>query len=620
VEQARTSAAGCGALRCVLDRGESMVASTGLGLAVVLLIAVAASGWWVAHTQQQSDRAEAREQLQLVATLFSNSVESMLKAGDVSALRRAVAQTAIDHELTHLRVLLPDGQIIADAAPGKITTLTLPDAWPTSNRTVDTASAPVDASMHVVTWSQIIRVPGRGPVQLQIGADLSQPWWSNWEPVAGIGAIGAFALGALFIIYHRLRVRVRAMGAVRDALLAVQRGEPTSTALAVRSDDGPESEAWNALLDELERRRRDAAAEQAHQMLGSGRCGTAGLDGACDVMSQGIVLIDAQMCVKYANGAAAVFLRARRDDLIDQEIGQHLPEADLIAAVRGAATGAVRKRATFEVEREDEEGGKGQLRFSVRPVRKDDSAAAMIVIEDITQQRVAEAARHAFVAQATHELRTPLTNIRLYVETALDEGENDATLRAECLNVINTESRRLERIVGDMLSVAEIEAGSLRIKRDDVRIAQVFEQLEGDYRAQAKSKDIDLTFKVPPKMPVLQGDREKIILALHNLVGNALKYTPQGGKVTVNVDADDEQMTVEVDDSGIGISEEDARHIFEKFYRANDKRLTEITGSGLGLALAREVVRLHGGDIEVQSELNKGSKFTMTLPTVAKAA
>ena len=110
------------------------------------------------------------------------------------------------------------------------------------------------------------------------------------------------------------------------------------------------------------------------------------------------------------------------------------------------------------------------------------------------------------------------------------------------------------------------------------------------------------------------------MLALHNLIGNAIKYTPAGGKVNVEVDIEGEQLTVNVEDSGIGIDDEDAARVFEKFYRAKDKRVTKITGSGLGLALARQVIQLHGGDITVESRLDKGSTFTLSLPVETQAA
>jgi signal transduction histidine kinase len=125
---------------------------------------------------------------------------------------------------------------------------------------------------------------------------------------------------------------------------------------------------------------------------------------------------------------------------------------------------------------------------------------------------------------------------------------------------------------------------------------------------------------MPPKLPVIRGDRDKIAMSLHNLIGNAFKYTPQGGSVTISVEESPTSLAVRVADTGIGIATEEAERIFEKFYRSKDRRIAKITGTGLGLSIAREVVRLHGGDITVDSHLDKGSTFTLTLPHLAQAA
>ena len=150
-------------------------------------------------------------------------------------------------------------------------------------------------------------------------------------------------------------------------------------------------------------------------------------------------------------------------------------------------------------------------------------------------------------------------------------------------------------------------------------IDALLEEVHNDFKAQAQDREIAMSFELPPKFPLVVGDRDKIVLALHNLIGNALKYTPVGGKVVVHVEADAQGVVVSVIDNGIGIKPEECELVFEKFYRAKDKRITGITGSGLGLALARQVVRLHGGDIQVRSQIDKGSTFTMTLP-LGKAA
>jgi signal transduction histidine kinase len=135
--------------------------------------------------------------------------------------------------------------------------------------------------------------------------------------------------------------------------------------------------------------------------------------------------------------------------------------------------------------------------------------------------------------------------------------------------------------------------------------------------ALAADKRQSLTFELPPKLPVIQGDRDKLLLTLHNLIGNAIKYTPEGGRVVVSVKADARQVAVEVADTGIGIRPEEQAMIFDRFYRSSDPRVAKITGSGLGLALAKEVAVLHRGDVTVQSEPDKGSVFTLVVPLAA---
>lgn len=341
----------------------------------------------------------------------------------------------------------------------------------------------------------------------------------------------------------------------------------------------------------------------------------------CDALWQGLLLVDDKMTVRYANGAAAVLLQARREQMVNAEAGKVINDKHVLAAIQDVAAGRAKPRGALEVKRGPGGPGGGEpqgvLRFHVRPIRRNDAGAALVVIEDVTQQRAADEARNAFVAQAAHELRTPLTGIRLNVEQIVDEGENDPAGRAECINVIGREARRLERIVGDMLSLSEVESGALSLRTDDVRLDALMRELEEEFRAPALDKDMKLRFDLPPKLPVIQGDRDKIVLAVHNVIGNAIKYTPAGGEVSVKVTEDGPGVVIEVADNGIGIKEDEAEMVFEKFYRARDRRVASITGTGLGLALAREVVRLHGGDITVKSQLDKGSTFTITIPAAA---
>jgi PAS domain S-box-containing protein len=604
--------------------GESVIASVGISLAAILLGLMACLAWWTVRSERHVSENARVEQLNAVGYLLSQSAEVMLAQDDkaaVSAVRRLVSEAGSRYDLTRCRIVLSDGTVIASSDPTQITVQKLPRTW-TRTRLLDDALEATSRPGVVSTPYHMV-IQGRGEADLEITAPVSGSFRPGWEAQTGVGAFGAVAMLALLVVYRQMRSRVRALGAIREALLAIESGETAASILQISTDLGVEAKAWNEVIAAQEKLRKQHVAERAKEALGQRGEPRGDLIAACDAMSHGLILVDEKNTVSYANGAAAVFLQTRKEDLLGSDVAKYLHVDNVLKAIKDVAGGSVRRRTVMDIERRDESryaGGAGVLRFSVRPVRRDDSASAMVTIEDITQQKVAEESRHAFVAHTTHELRTPLTNIRLYVETAIDEGEHNPATRAKCLNVINGETRRLERIVGEMLSMAEIEAGSFKIKTDDVRLETVFEELRSDYQQQANEKQLELTLNLPPKLPVIRGDRDKMMLALHNLVGNALKYTPEGGRVTINVEVTAKQLLVAIADTGIGISPEDAERIFERFYRAKDPRVAKITGTGLGLTLAREVVRMHGGDITVESQIDQGSTFTMTLPVKLEAA
>lgn len=592
-----------------------MVASGGLGAAVVLLGAMGASAWWTLTGEKEGQVASRESQFRTVGTMLGKATEGMLANGDVEGLRRVLSDAKRTYGLEKCVVKLPTGRAIADAGlPAG--TGDLPEKWTDSQAPAEMGEASIaTVGGQGLQLTANLWVAKRGPVVLEMmdGDAASAVGADRWRTQAGLGVIGAVGLLGLLVTYRRMRRKLGALGAIGEALTAVQAGESNAEALRVSGDLGPAANAWNKLLSEREKLRERAVVEKATEELSSRRGRDSEVASACDALWQGVLLVDEQMKVKYTNGAAGVFLQVKREEMNGKDVSQFVRDVKAMATIKGVVSGQNKQRTVVEIERNAEQGG-GTLRFSVRPLRKEDHGRALIVIEDITQQKVADSARNSFVAQATHELRTPLTNMRLYIDTLIEDGDEDPVRRATAMNVISTEAKRLERIVGDMLSVAEIEAGQLKLQEGDVRLDQLFKELETDFREQAKHKEITLKYDMPPKLPVIRGDRDKIVLAIHNLVGNAIKYTPAGGEVSVRAFEAGGELAVEVKDNGIGIKPEEHDKIFDKFYRAKDKRITSITGTGLGLALAREVVRMHGGDISLDSQVDRGSTFTLHLP------
>lgn len=578
-------------------------------IVVVGMLTYGAGLWWVAQSSVNQQREQAIARLEMLADHLSSSLEPLLASDELSAVRRLVSEAGYQQQLDTCRVLLGDGQTLVDANLEKPQLMVMPASWPS-----DKAAASDTRVIHdSVQVEREVPVAGKGQALLTLSSTLTPPTSLIKPVLPGAVLIGLLGLAFGALVLKKLQGRLAVLTLIRGALRDAGSGMPNLAALEVNPAWGAEAQGWNRLIKLTEARQQEDI-EQTLSALNA-RSGGGALEEACEGIGQGMLLADARGKVVYFNGTAAATLGLDSDKMLDKPLSPLLPNQEQAELFEQMLAGNGPGRVRHEVEL-GEGLDKSTLRMTMR--RLTDSGGVMLVVEDITQQRTAEASRHDFVSQATHELRTPLTNIRLYVETAQTDGEDDKELRGECLNVISRESQRLERLVSEMLSVSEIEAGSMTIRKDDVRLDQLFKSLEQDYKQNAATKNIDLRFDLPPKLPAIQGDRDKLSIVVQNMLGNAIKYTPDGGDVTVSVDLSATELNIEFRDTGIGISEEDQPHVFEKFYRANDPRLGDITGSGLGLALAYEIIRLHGGEMTVESVLNEGSLFRVTLPISAE--
>ncbi|MEM9586420.1 MAG: ATP-binding protein [Planctomycetota bacterium] len=246
--------------------------------------------------------------------------------------------------------------------------------------------------------------------------------------------------------------------------------------------------------------------------------------------------------------------------------------------------------------------------------RQGDADGMIWTLNDVTQEQLATAARDDFLMTATHELRTPLNNLQAYAEVLGDSDGVEPDQQREFCNIIIAESVRLSRLVDHLLSVGQMEAGSMVASRHELDWLPMVEYAIEHCQSEAEKKSIELTQDLSAKLPTVFGDRDKLQAAMANLVGNAVKYTPEGGKVIVRCYADEKSILTEIQDNGIGIAEEDQEKVFEKFYRCDSASESSERGNGLGLAFAAEVAKVHGGSLELESELGSGSTFTMRLP------
>lgn len=259
--------------------------------------------------------------------------------------------------------------------------------------------------------------------------------------------------------------------------------------------------------------------------------------------------------------------------------------------------------------------GPSSIRVSYKTLIRGDgnSAGSLLIARDITSQKLAELAKIEFLSHVSHELKAPLNTIKGYTELLIDGDLKNREAIIEFCNTVNEEADRLSNLINNLLHLSKIEMGGLTLSRSMTRTGEFIENIFKIAISQ-KKKGIKYELIIPDKIPPVSIDKEFMGIVLINLIGNAIKYTPELGKVTLRVEEEGDNLIISVIDTGIGISEEDLPHIFEKFYRSSDEMVRTQTGHGLGLAIAKQIVELHGGDIKVISKKGAGSQFSIVLP------
>jgi two-component system phosphate regulon sensor histidine kinase PhoR len=240
----------------------------------------------------------------------------------------------------------------------------------------------------------------------------------------------------------------------------------------------------------------------------------------------------------------------------------------------------------------------------------------VVVLHDITERRKLEQIRKEFVANVSHELRTPITAIQGFAETLLDEDLSPEQAR-QFMQILRDEADRLSHLTQDLLELSRLESGSVRFDKKEVEIGSLVAAVVEKMMNHVKQSGLSIEYEPDGEGHFAWVDAMRIQQVLINLIENAVKYTPPGGKIFVNVVEKDRYVVITVRDTGIGIPEQDCERIFERFYRVDKARSRKSGGTGLGLSISKHIVEAHGGYITVHSEVDKGSTFAVHLPKSA---
>ncbi len=241
---------------------------------------------------------------------------------------------------------------------------------------------------------------------------------------------------------------------------------------------------------------------------------------------------------------------------------------------------------------------------------------ALILFHDITELKKVDQVRRDFVANVSHELRTPLSILRGYIETLLDRPETSRAELSRILTVMERHSKRLDSLAEDLLTLAQLESANPNLQLDNVDLSRFLREVVRDWERKLATKQLNIIIDVPPDFPTIRADRVRLQEALYNLVDNALKYSREHSEILLSARRRDNEIVLSVRDNGVGIAKEDLPRIFERFYRADKARSRDtIHGTGLGLAIVKHIAQLHGGHVEAESEIEKGTTIRLVLPS-----
>ncbi|MGH8094935.1 MAG: sensor histidine kinase [Chthoniobacterales bacterium] len=341
--------------------------------------------------------------------------------------------------------------------------------------------------------------------------------------------------------------------------------------------------------------------------------GEFGVQAIVGALADGLVVADRERRIRLTNRAfreafrtgpetsGATLLELVRDAEVEQLLGDSLRSGET-------------QRGTIALQRPP--AAERHLEVVAEPIKDKpgEVSGAVILFRDITELRQTETMRRDFIANVSHELRTPLSILRGYLETLLENPKQTPEELLRIFEVMERHSNRLNLLVDDVLSLARLEGPGLALDLTTIHPATFLGGIMHDWEKKFASKDLRAELDLPDNLPPLRADEARLQEVVYNLLDNAVKYSPPGGRITVSALGNDGRITLGVRDNGSGIPPRDLPRIFERFYRADKARHRELGGTGLGLSIVKHIAQLHGGSVEAESELGRGTTVRVHLP------
>jgi len=355
----------------------------------------------------------------------------------------------------------------------------------------------------------------------------------------------------------------------------------------------------NYLVDELQNKIRLANEEKSKLMT------------ALTSINEGVLILNTDGKIEFVSSSLANILAEQYGDVGDKTLMEAFRNVELQKAFQRF------KQSRDTVASEITLGNIDPVIMSVSisevhgyPGEEKD----MVVFHDVTRLKKLERIRTDFVANVTHEIRTPLTAVIGYLETLQTGAIDNAEDARRFIDIMLKQAQRLNRLVEDLMTISKIELGEINFHFEDVFLPDIIGSVLPLVEAKAAVKNVRIENHAPEKMPPMKGDRDRLSQVLVNVLDNAVKFTPERGQITIAAEEKAGGMVVTIVDTGIGIPREEIQRLGERFYRVDKTRSRELGGTGLGLSIVKHLMLAHGGKMEIESHLGRGTKVSLFFP------
>jgi two-component system phosphate regulon sensor histidine kinase PhoR len=428
-----------------------------------------------------------------------------------------------------------------------------------------------------------------------------------WVWVASL-AISTIGGAATYLVANRI---IGPLEPLTQAARQMAAGQlPSEVHVRSRNELGTLAVAFNTMSRQLSVRIQELEEQRRHVEHSHAR-----LETLLGAMQEGVLAVDAQECILFANNAAIHLLDLNPATMLGRPIWEAVRHPQLQELVQEALSGEQPPRLEFDVARTQ-----STVAATVSPLPGQPVPGAVMVLHDVTELRRLESLRREFVQNVSHELKTPLSSIAAYADTLLEGALDDPEINRQFVEQIAEQSDRLHTLILDLLALGRMDSEQNAFEVEPTDVTRIITASVDAHRTVAAAKRLTLTTDGPPAPLFGLADDEGLRTIIDNLLDNAINYTSGGGTVALRWRRAGESIIVEVEDTGVGIAREHQARIFERFYRIDKARSRELGGTGLGLSIVKHLCQVFGGSVKVTSQLGRGSTFTVRLKAAEQLA